>query len=74
MSLPLRAAEAGAPRQRGRARPTDTPPSRRLRPVLLPLVSLLVFLVFWQLAAASGAWNETFVPYPSTVWRARPRP
>jgi len=33
-------------------------------------VSLLVFLGHWQLAAASGAWNETFVPYPSTVWRA----
>ena len=33
-------------------------------------MSLLVFLVLWQFAAASGAWNETFVPYPSTVWRA----
>jgi taurine transport system permease protein len=35
-------------------------------------VSLAVFLLLWQLAAASGAWNETFVPYPSTVWRAFP--
>lgn len=33
-------------------------------------MSLLVFLVLWQLAAASGAWNETFVPYPSTAWGA----
>ncbi|TCK22056.1 ABC transporter permease [Pseudonocardia endophytica] len=41
-----------------------------LRATVLPLVSLLVFLVVWQLAAASGLWNETFVPYPSTVWRA----
>lgn len=36
----------------------------------LPLLSLLVFFGVWQLAAASGIWNQTFVPYPSTVWRA----
>jgi taurine transport system permease protein len=36
----------------------------------LPLLSLLVFFVLWQLAAASEIWNQTFVPYPSTVWRA----
>ena len=24
----------------------------------------------WQLAAAAGIWNQTFVPYPATVWRA----
>ncbi len=24
----------------------------------------------WQLVAASGIWNQTFVPYPSTVWQA----
>ncbi|AKK28506.1 ABC transporter permease [Mycobacterium sp. EPa45] len=36
----------------------------------LPLLSLLVFFVVWQLAAASEIWNQTFVPYPSTVWRA----
>ncbi|BBY61804.1 ABC transporter permease [Mycolicibacterium helvum] len=36
----------------------------------LPLLSLLVFFIVWQLAAASGIWNQTFVPYPSTVWRA----
>lgn len=36
----------------------------------LPLVSLIVFIGVWQLAASSGAWNETFVPYPSTVWKA----
>ena len=36
----------------------------------LPLLSLLVFFVVWQLAAASEIWNQTFVPYPSTVWRS----
>lgn len=36
----------------------------------LPLVSLLVFFGVWQIAATSGVWNQTFVPYPSTVWRA----
>ncbi len=36
----------------------------------LPLLSLLVFFVVWQLAAASEIWNQTFVPYPSTVWHA----
>ncbi|MDO3650602.1 ABC transporter permease [Nocardia mangyaensis] len=36
----------------------------------LPLLSLAVLLVLWQLLAESGLWNETFVPYPSSVWRA----
>ena len=36
----------------------------------LPLVSLIAFFIVWQLAAASEIWNQTFVPYPSTVWRA----
>ena len=36
----------------------------------LPVLSVLVFLVGWQLAAASGIWNQTFVPYPATVWHA----
>lgn len=35
----------------------------------LPLISVAVFLL-WQLAAAGGIWNQTFVPYPGTVWRA----
>ncbi|GAB4588319.1 ABC transporter permease [Nocardia sp. IFM 10818] len=33
-------------------------------------MSVAVFVAVWQVAAASGVWNETFVPYPSTVWRA----
>ncbi|WP_197383309.1 ABC transporter permease [Mycolicibacterium mengxianglii] len=37
---------------------------------LLPLLSLVIFFAVWQLAAASGIWNQTFVPYPSTVWHA----
>jgi taurine transport system permease protein len=36
----------------------------------LPLLSVLVFGVVWQLVAASGVWNQTFVPFPGTVWRA----
>ncbi|MHA3024575.1 ABC transporter permease [Mycobacterium sp. BMJ-28] len=36
----------------------------------LPLLSVLVFFGVWQLVAAAGIWNQTFVPYPSTVWRA----
>ena len=42
----------------------------RLTRAALPLLSLVVFFVVWQLVAASGIWNQTFVPYPSTVWRA----
>ncbi len=38
--------------------------------VVLPLLSVAVFLLVWQLAAASGIWSETFVPYPSAVWDA----
>ncbi|KUI44439.1 ABC transporter permease [Mycobacterium sp. IS-1590] len=42
----------------------------RLTRAVLPALSVLVFLAVWQLAAASGVWNPTFVPYPSEVWRA----
>ncbi len=44
--------------------------SGRLRHVALPLGSLLVFLVLWQLLAASGTWSETLVPPPAKVWDA----
>lgn len=37
---------------------------------VLPLLSLLVFFIVWQLVAVSGIWNQTFVPYPSTGWSA----
>ncbi len=43
---------------------------RRLTNVALPLLSVVAFVGIWQLAAASGIWNQTFVPYPSTVWNA----
>lgn len=36
----------------------------------LPLLSVLVFFAVWQTVATLGIWNETFVPYPATVWRA----
>jgi hypothetical protein len=42
----------------------------RLTRAALPLLSVVVFSLVWQLAAAGGIWNQTFVPYPSTVWRA----
>ena len=53
------------------AEPKTLPDWRgRLTRAALPVLSLVVFFGVWQLAAASGIWNETFVPYPSTVWRA----
>jgi taurine transport system permease protein len=42
----------------------------RLTRAVLPVLSVVVFLAAWQAAAASGIWNQTFVPYPATVWRA----
>ena len=61
--VPPEAAGTGSPR-----------PARTLRPwvtrAALPLLSLLVFFGLWQLAAASGVWNETFVPFPSRVWQS----
>ncbi|MCF1595518.1 ABC transporter permease [Streptomyces muensis] len=42
----------------------------RARHVALPLGSLLLFLVVWQLLAASGTWSETLVPPPARVWDA----
>ncbi|WP_407554182.1 ABC transporter permease [Streptomyces sp. Pv4-95] len=58
----------------------DEPPVRRpprargsrtsVRRLLLPFGSLLLFLVLWQLLAASGTWSETLVPPPAKVWDA----
>ncbi len=42
----------------------------RLTRAALPLLSVIVFFVVWQAVAVSGIWNQTFVPYPSAVWRA----
>ncbi|EFL37006.1 nitrate ABC transporter, permease [Streptomyces viridochromogenes DSM 40736] len=59
--------------------PADVPPEpraptrgvwARLRPAVLPFGSLLLFLVLWQLLAASGTWSETLVPPPAKVWAA----
>ncbi|OZC73378.1 ABC transporter permease [Rhodococcus sp. 06-418-5] len=51
-------------------RTSDNPWVQRLTDVALPLLSLVVFVGVWQVAAASGIWNQTFVPYPSIVWSA----
>jgi taurine transport system permease protein len=54
--------------------PAVAAPARRWRGRLtraaLPLLSLAAFFAVWQLVAVSGIWDQTFVPYPSTVWRA----
>ncbi|GAB1326272.1 ABC transporter permease [Streptomyces sennicomposti] len=42
----------------------------RARRIALPFGSLLLFLVGWQLLAASGTWSETLVPPPAKVWGA----
>lgn len=42
----------------------------RLTTYTLPLLSVVVFGSLWQMAASAGIWNQTFVPLPSTVWRA----
>jgi len=55
----------GVPREAG-----DAPWRGRLARAGLPLLSVAAFFLVWQLAAASGVWNQTFVPYPSTVARA----
>ncbi|WP_124714026.1 ABC transporter permease [Mycolicibacterium nivoides] len=59
-------AEAGPPR--------PVAPSNRWRTLLtrsaLPLLSVVVFFAVWQAVAWAEIWNQTFVPYPSTVWRA----
>ena len=60
----------GAPRPAATEAPSSSRWWRLARQAGLPLLSLLVFFIVWQLAAASEIWNQTFVPYPSTVWRA----
>nr|WP_205615404.1 ABC transporter permease [Streptomyces harenosi] len=36
----------------------------------MPFGSLVVFLVLWELLAASGTWSATLVPPPAAVWDA----
>jgi len=60
----------GAPQPAATEAPSSSRWWRLARQAGLPLLSLLVFFIVWQLAAASEIWNQTFVPYPSTVWRA----
>ena len=61
------------PSEAGTAAPDSRTPRDwrgKLTRAALPVLSLVVFFGLWQFAAASGIWNETFVPFPSTVWRA----
>jgi taurine transport system permease protein len=55
--------------------PAATAPSGkwrgRLTRATLPLLSVVVFFVVWQIAAVSGIWNQTFVPHPGTLARLR---
>ena len=64
-------ASASSPRQPAS---DDRSARRRWRGLLtkaaLPLLSVIAFGIVWQVAAASGIWNQTFVPYPATVWNA----
>jgi taurine transport system permease protein len=61
--------DVAPPTDRGGPAPAGRWPGR-LSPLALPLLSVVVFFGAWQLAAASGVWNQTFVPFPSAVWRA----
>lgn len=70
MSVFVDVAPSGASRAPAGSFANASPWPRRLSRVGLPLLSLLVFFALWQGAAASGIWNQTFVPFPSTVWRA----
>ena len=54
----------GAPRPAAIEAPSSSRWWRLARQAGLPLLSLLVFFIVWQLAAASEIWNQTFVPYP----------
>lgn len=53
--------------------PIAAVPSRwwaALSKLVLPLASVVIFIAGWQVVAWAGIWNQTFVPYPGTVWRA----
>ena len=64
------APDAGSPAVGTDARPGGGRWRGRLTRAVLPLLSVLIFGGVWQIAAASGVWNQTFVPYPATVWNA----
>lgn len=72
VSTPPETATPGQPAALGE--PPDRSVADRIRSRLsgfaLPLLSVVVFFIVWQLVAASGIWNQTFVPFPSTVWAA----
>ncbi|MEV5434081.1 ABC transporter permease [Streptomyces sp. NPDC052701] len=69
MSLATRTEEAGPAPGAEPARRRPRVPAR-VRRAALPFGSLLLFLLLWQLLAASGAWSQTLVPPPAKVWEA----
>ncbi|MFF1459413.1 ABC transporter permease [Streptomyces sp. NPDC058330] len=69
MSSATRLQEAGTGAGKDLARRHPGAPSR-IRRAALPLGSLLLFLVLWQLLAVSGTWSQTLVPPPAKVWDA----
>jgi taurine transport system permease protein len=62
--------EGSATESQTPGRASANPWRGRLTRAALPLLSIVVFLGAWQLAASAGIWNQTFVPFPSTVWKA----
>lgn len=68
MSLSLRPEKAGPLPAAAATRPARAPSA--VRGIALPLGSLVLFLLLWQLLAVSGTWSQTLVPPPAEVWRA----
>ncbi|MGC4996700.1 ABC transporter permease [Streptomyces sp. DT195] len=66
--MSLRPEKAGPPPAAAATRPARAPSA--VRGIALPLGSLVLFLLLWQLLAVSGTWSQTLVPPPAEVWRA----
>lgn len=68
MSLSLRPEKADPLPAAAAPRPARS--SSALQRSALPLGSLVLFVLLWQLLAVSGTWSETLVPPSAKVWRA----
>ncbi|WTF17771.1 ABC transporter permease [Streptomyces sp. NBC_01601] len=66
--MSLRPEKAGPLPAAAATRPARAPSA--VRGIALPLGSLVLFLLLWQLLAVSGTWSQTLVPPPAEVWRA----
>ncbi|WP_443070733.1 ABC transporter permease [Streptomyces sp. NBC_01601] len=64
----MRPEKAGPLPAAAATRPARAPSA--VRGIALPLGSLVLFLLLWQLLAVSGTWSQTLVPPPAEVWRA----